>query len=68
MLLGLVVVISDQFVLQVSDLQGQAMVPLLQVGELHQLHLAALLQGLNSGAQLEEAVRGVGAAMAGSRL
>jgi hypothetical protein len=43
MLLGLIVVISDQFVLQVSDLQGQAMVPLLQIGKLHQLHLTALL-------------------------
>jgi hypothetical protein len=39
----------------VSDLQGQAMVPLLQVGKLHQLHLTAFLQGLDPGAKFEEA-------------
>jgi hypothetical protein len=52
MLLGLVVVVSDQLVFQVSDLQGQPMVTLLQVGELHQLHLAAPLQRLNPGGKV----------------
>jgi hypothetical protein len=56
MLLGQVILVSDQLVFQVSDLQGQAMVPLLQVGKLHQLHLAALIQRLDPGAEFKEAV------------
>jgi hypothetical protein len=31
------------------------MVPILQVGKLHQLHLAALLQGLDPGAEFKDA-------------
>jgi hypothetical protein len=34
MLLGQVILVPDQLVFQVSDLQGQPMVPILQVGEL----------------------------------
>jgi len=39
-----------------ADLQGQAMVPPLQVRDLHQLHLAALFQCLDPGAQFKQAV------------
>jgi hypothetical protein len=38
----------------VTDLQSQAMVSFLQLRELHQLHLAALIQRLDPGAEFKD--------------